>query len=193
MRFRLLALLMSAIGVLVGAGCADPVVFSEALQQGVGQKIYTQYNIWYTDPEEINCLNIQQGSFIPVGTEIEPVGTGSFGAIRFKDTAGHNYVIRFDSGTRLCTMRDFIGYTFTTTPPDELLKDIPPKTLERIRRGEVVAGMNRRDVLLAYGPPPAIRTPNPRLDTWLYWLTPTETVRVVFRGDKVRNVWNIND
>ena len=53
--------------------------------------------------------------------------------------------------------------------------------------------MNRRDVLLAYGPPPAIRTPNPRLDTWLYWLTPTETVRVVFRGDKVRNVWNIND
>ena len=45
MRFRLLALLMSAIGVLVGAGCADPVVFSEALQQGVGQKIYTQYNI----------------------------------------------------------------------------------------------------------------------------------------------------
>ncbi len=194
MHFRSIFLAFStAVITLVGWGCADPVVFSEALQQKVDQKIYTQYNIWYTDPEDISCLNIQQGSFIPIGTEITPISTSRSGAIRFKDNADHTFVIKFDSGSRLCTMRDYIAYTFTTTPPDELLAGIQPQALARIRRGEVVAGMTRNEVLLSYGPPPTIRTPDPRLDTWLYWVTPTETVRLVFRGDKVRSVWNSND
>ena len=35
-------------------------------------------------------------------------------------------------------MRDFIAYTFTTEPVEQLLADVPEKTRERIRRGEAV-------------------------------------------------------
>ncbi len=185
---------------LLAAGCADPVVFSEIFQQQEGQKIYTAYNIWYTDPDAISCLNIQQGSFIPIGTEIipeettsAPFGLGFYERIRFRDTAGREYTIRFDSGYRLTSMRDYIGYTFTTTPPEELLKDVPEQNRLRISRGEVVPGMNRREVTFAYGPPPLCRTPDLRNESWIYWLTQTETVRVVFRGDIVRNIFNINN
>ena len=52
--------------------------------------------------------------------------------------------------------------------------------------------MNRQEVIFAYGPPPSCRTPNLRNESWLYWITPTQTVRVVFRGDTIRNIFNIN-
>ena len=59
-------------------------------------------------------------------------------------------------------------------------------------RGEVVPGMSQAQVLLAYGPPPAIRTPDLRNESWIYWIGKDKTVRLVFRGDKVRNIININ-
>ena len=67
MRFSKLASALFAAVLMVG--CADPVVFSEVFQQTKEQKIYTKYNLWYTDPLQMDVRNIQQGSFIPVGTE----------------------------------------------------------------------------------------------------------------------------
>ena len=191
--WRLVAIFTVAATVLGLCGCAEPVVFSEVLQQSVGQKIYTKYNIWYTDPSDISCLNIQHGSYIPVGTEIEPVNTNWYlNRITFKTAGdGREYTIKFDSGYRLCTMRDFIAYTFTTTPLDELLKDQPDAVKERIRRGEVVPGMNEKAVLLTYGPPPACRTYSLKNESWIYWRSPQYMLRVVFRGDKVRSLLNV--
>ncbi len=189
MRVALLfACLAAAVSFFLG-GCAEPVVFSEVFQQKQGEKLYTRYNIWYTDPGNISCLNIQSGNILPIGSEIEPVGTNVRNQIIFKDTAGQEYRIKFDAGYRLCTMRDFIAYTFTTEPPSEFLRDVPEAALTRIHRGEVVPGMSRAEVLFAYGPPPAIRTPNLRNESWIYWYgSDNQSVRVVFRGDKVRNI-----
>ncbi len=186
------------LALVLICGCADPVVFSEVFQLQKGQELYTNYNIWYSDPQEISCLNIQQGGFIPLGTVIEPIGTDSFPEkIHFKvKSTGKVFSIRFKEGYRLCTMRDYIASTFSTTDP---LKTIPEKTAreqkvkERIRRGEVVPGMTRRDVELAYGPPPAVRTPDKRNETWIYWRSPELTIRVIFRDDVVRHVLNLND
>ena len=176
MRYRFLLPLLAGLAALV-TGCADPVVFAEVFQQQQGQKLYTRYNLWYTDPDNISCLNIQEGSRLPIGTEIEPVGTDAWSnAITFRDTAGNEYTIKFDPGYRLCSLR----------------ADVPEKPRERIRRGEAVPGMNRQEVIFAYGPPPSCRTPNLRNESWLYWITPTQTVRVVFRGDTIRNIFNIN-
>ena len=47
--------------------------------------------------------------------------------------------------------------------------------------------------LLAYGPPPAVRTADLRNESWFYWISPEKTIRLVWRGDKVRNVLNINE
>ena len=101
---------------------------------------------------------------------------------------GKDVYSSFDSGIRLCSMRDFIGYTFTVKTKDELLKGIPSAIRQRIVRGEVVPGMDRRQVELAYGPVPGARTPDPRNETWVYWTGDTKTIRLVFRGDKVRQI-----
>lgn len=71
---RRLRMWLAMAAVLLVAGCADPVVFSEVFQQKVGEEIRTRYNLWYGNPKEISSLNIQQGSFLPVGSRIEPVG-----------------------------------------------------------------------------------------------------------------------
>ena len=178
------------------AGCADPVVFSEVFQLKKGEKIYTKYNLWYTDPEAISCLNIQQGTFLPIGTEIEPLETTSFFGqkIVFRDVGNNRrYVIDFDEGYRLCPMQEFIGYTFTTKNREELLADVPENVRTRILRGEVVPGMTQAQTILAYGPPPAVRTADLRNESWFYWISPEKTIRLVWRGDKVRNILNINE
>ena len=188
--FKLFAALLTG---LILAGCAEPVLFSEVFQQSKDQKIYTKYNLWYTDPLDMDSLNVQQGSFIPVGTEIEPISTEYWSdRINFKDlSTGKVHSIKFSQAERLCTMREFISYTFTTSTRDELFKELPPVVQQRIIRGQVVPGMNQKAVLLAYGPPPACRTPNLKLGTWLYWRTKDDVIRLVFRDDKVRTILNV--
>ena len=188
--FKLFAALLTG---LILAGCAEPVLFSEVFQQSKDQKIYTNYNLWYTDPLDMDCLNVQQGSFIPVGTEIEPISTEYWSdRINFKDlSTGKVHSIKFSQAERLCTMREFISYTFTTSTRDELFKELPPVVQQRIIRGQVVPGMNQKAVLLAYGPPPACRTHDLKLGTWLYWRTKDDVIRLVFRDDKVRTILNV--
>ena len=195
-RLRIFALIGLAALTAGLCGCTtEPVVFAEALQMRKGDKVYTKYNLWYTDPSDISCLNIQEGAFIPVGTEIVPVSTSSNifeDRINFRDTEGREYSIRFDVGHRMVPMRDFVAYTFTTSDRRTLLKDVPEVVVPRVLRGEVVPGMNQAQVLLAYGPPPAIRTPDLRNESWIYWIGHEKTIRLVFRGDKVVNIININ-
>ena len=85
---------------------------------------------------------------------------------------------------------DAKGLKYSFEAPKTALGD---ELLENIRRGEVVPGMSRQEVLFAYGPPPACRTPSLRNETWIYWIAPEQTIRVVFRNDKVRNIINTNE
>lgn len=184
--FSLLSIV--AAGLFVGGCAADPVVVAEALQQKIGEKVYLKNNIWFTDPAKISCLNIQQGSFLPVGTEVEPVRTTACGDIVFKDKNNRTYTIKFSEGTALTSMREYVKTIFTTTPPEEFLKGIDPNVLLRIKRGEAVAGMTRKEVILTYGYPPAERTPDLRNESWIYWITDSRTIRVIFRGDTVTKI-----
>ena len=194
---KIMVLCAAAVAAVL-SGCADPVVFSEVFQLEKGQEIYTRYNLWYDDPKEVSCLNIQSGSFIPIGSVVEPIATDSFPErIHFRDKkSGKVFAIRFEEAYRLCTMRDFIAQTFTSKNPLDSIpekSDRDKKIKARILRGEVVPGMTRNDVELAYGPPPAIRTPDKRNESWIYWRTPTQQIRVVFRDDVVRNIINSDD
>ena len=45
--------------------------------------------------------------------------------------------------------------------------------------------MTRKQVIITYGPPSRIRTPNPLSDTWIYWADRVKSKRVIFKNDKV--------
>ena len=193
---KFFAVSAAVLAGLLLCGCAaspEPILLPEVFQLKKDQKIRTAYNIWYTDPADVDCRNVQQGSFIPLGTEITPVSAdNTTRKITFK-AKGKTFTINFKSGIRLCTMRDYIAYTFTAQTPEEIFKDIPENVRRRIERGEVVPGMTRPQVLLAYGPPPAARTTDTRNETWIYWVSDTQTIRLVFRGDTVRQILNFAD
>jgi hypothetical protein len=187
----------SALLLFVIAGCKsyDNVIVAEVLQQGINEKIYTACNLWYTDKNNINCLNIQSGTFIPVGTQIIPVeaiADSRGGKLTFKDVKGTTYTINFVAGLRLMSMQDYIEQIFTKKSLNEQLKDIPAQIQTRIKRGEVVTGMNRKHVFLSWGYPASNLTPNLKNNTWIYWTSQEKTIRLVFKGDKVRNVLDFN-
>ena len=193
---KFFAVFAAAAAAWLLCGCAatpEPILMSEVFQLKKDQKIRTAYNIWYTDSANVDCRNVQQGSFIPLGTEITPVSAdNTTRKITFK-AKGKTFTINFKSGIRLCPMRDYIADTFTTKTTEEIFKDVPENVRRRIERGEVVPGMTRPQVLLAYGPPPAARTPDTRNETWIYWVSDTQTIRLVFRSDTVRQILDFAD
>ena len=164
---------------------------SEVLQQPVDGKIYTRYTLW-VPTRQISSLNIQEGRILPPGSEVEAIFANER-RLQLKDKAGHEYEILLEPGEQLCDMRAFIRQLLTLTPPDKEFADLRPAMRGYAMRGEVVPGMNRREVTVAYGPPAKSRTPLAQNDTWIYWIAPDRTIRVVFRGDVVRSVLNINE
>jgi len=177
--------------MLGAAGCSSPVIVAEVLQQPQNAPVYTKYNLWYNDPEAINSLNIQQGRILPVGTKVEPLESTE-SKLRFKTEDGAIYQIDFDSGMWMCSMRDFIQNYLTLESPEKILAGVRPDRLSFVKRGEVVPGMTREEVLVAYGPPPTARTPSRKNETWIYFVTPHDAIRVVFRDNIIRNIINPN-
>ena len=170
-------------------GWSIPV--AEVLQQPLGAKIYTRYALW-SNAKQISSLNIQQGRVLPPGSEVEAIYADER-ILQLKDAKGHEYDISFEPGEQLCDMRTFIRQLLTLQTPDKEFADIRPAMLPYVMRGEVVPGMTRREVTAAYGPPAKSRTPFMVNDTWIYWISPDQTIRVVFRGDVVRSILNVNE
>ncbi len=185
-------IILSLAAVFMICGCRSTVPVSEVLQQPEGAKIYTRYNLWYTDPAEISSVNIQEGRILHIGSEVEVVSADE-DCLTLRDKNGQLYAIKLDHGMLMCSMREFIRSFLTLEKPEDMLKDVRKNYLPFVRRGEVVAGMNRQDVLFAYGNPPACRTPDLKNETWIYWIAPDKTIRVIFRSDKVRNILNAHE
>ncbi len=185
-------LIAAALAVVFFAGCAREVIVPEVLQQTVNSKVYTKCNLWYQNPENMSCVNIQKGKFIPFGSEIEIVGASERKVV-FKDMNGIQYTIKFDDSLMMVPIETYIRQIFTLSDKAEQTKDLDPAVVGKLEKGIVTAGMNRRDVLLAYGTPAAFRTPTLENSTWIYWVDDNSTIRVVFRADKVKTILNFND
>jgi hypothetical protein len=185
-------LIAAAAAVAFFPGCAREVIIPEALQQTVNSKIYTKCNIWYQNPDDISSVNIQKGKFIPFGSEIEAVEATERKVV-FKDMKGIQYTIRFDEQLMMIPVETYIRQMFTLSDKSEQTKDIDPAVVSKLEKGIVTSGMNRRDVLLAYGTPAAFRTPTLENSTWIYWIDDNSTIRVVYRADKVKTILNLND
>lgn len=189
MKFRKKLSLLSLFAVLLlCSACARVVIPEEVLQIPEFSSVYTSCNLWYDGKGVIKSENIQQGTILPFGSEVEFL-KATAEEIRFRRSSdGKVYSIRYDSSTHLLPIEEFIKRIFVLRNEKDLTLGIRPVVREKIKRGIVEKGMTRQEVLLAYGPPPANRTPSETVDTWTYYTDRGVTRRVVFFNNRVTDI-----
>ena len=184
-------LLLAGLALILG-GCVRKVIVSEALQIAKGTKLYLAYNVWYTDPEDISALNYQTGKILPFGTEVEVIKANARSVTFVTRNDNKQFKIDFDRGWMLVPIEKYLPKIFVTKDRAELSKGINAEFMDKISRGVVCPGMNKREVILAYGYPVPYMTPSLDSDTWVYGTDRLDTVRIVYKGNKVNTILKID-
>lgn len=203
-RTRLFALFCAAVLLAGASGCASTADMAEVLQQPEGTQIRTRYHLWYTDPDNVSALNIMQGKFLPAGTVIEPVGVrrGYYdifgkvslvdGAITFRTEAGEEFTVRYDARLHMMPIEEFIRQLFTTDEPDTICAAVPKEDMDNVKLGKLTPGMHLESVLVVLGPPAKSRTTLLTNQSWLYWRTQDVVFRLIFKGDRIRQIASLD-
>ena len=178
---KITTLIFSLFSLIFFAGCARTVIPEEVLQLPEYTPVYTSYNLWANEKSEISSANVQKGTILPFGTEIT-----------FKRVSdGKVFKIVYDRNKNIIPIEMFIKRLFVFDNAETLAAGIRPVIYEKLRRGIVEKGMTRNEVLLAFGPPPAMRTPVESVDTWTYWTDAGVSKKIVFFGNRVIEIIEI--
>lgn len=187
----LFSLLVLSI-LLLNVSCTRSVIPEEVLQIPEFSPVYTSCNLWYNEDGVIRSENIQQGTILPFGSEVEFLESNAE-EIRFRRISdGKKFCIQYDKGYHLLPVEEFIKRIFVLRNEKDLVLGIRPIVREKIKRGIVEKGMTRQEVLLAFGPPPAARTPSETADTWTFWVEEGLTRKIVFFNNRVVNIIQLN-
>ena len=179
MRLRRLFCLVCLVAPLL-AGCARDLIVAEVLQIPEQASIYTRYNLWYTNPMNMDSLNMLKGEILPFGTEVV-VTSATSKEIRFTTVAdGREFRIKYSTDYRMVPAEEYMRELFSTQNESDLTVGIRPVTIEKLKAGIVETGMTKQEVELAYGPPCAFLTPTPTHDTWCYWTEFVVGKRIIF-------------
>jgi len=186
------------ISALLMSGCATPVSVSEVMQQPEGTDYYLAHNVWTDGRRTVSSINYQVGSIVPFGTEVQIVKATddsvffNKNAVKFKVVStGITYTIKYQEKYGMEPIDAFIKKLITTQTKSEMTEGISQDFVDAMIRGEVLPGMTRKEVIMAYGPPSLHRTPSQDMATWIYWIKRwpiSKTSRVIFKGDKVLQV-----
>lgn len=186
MKKLLASLLLPALFLL--CGCARTLVVEEVLQVSVNSRLFTACNIWYEDPESVSCENTLRGRILPFGTEVRILSATDRKIVFRPEGSKQDFTLCYDESIRMMTPENYLRTIFTTESRDALSEGIAPTNVEKILRGVVEKGMSKKEVRLAYGPPCKYKTPDEKLDTWLYWTSFIAGKRVVFNNDRVVDI-----
>jgi len=77
-----------------------------------------------------------------------------------------NFTPKYHPGITLEQFRDRL---FTNKTFDQLVRGFSKKEIEGIRSGQIVPGMSKKAVLVAYGYPPEHVTGSLDMNLWTYW------------------------
>jgi len=154
-----------------------------------GQKIYTAYNIWFEKPERIWSINYKKGAIIPAGTQVcdvEIITTNRrqkaiiFTTAKEKKAFSIFWIKKYHPGK---TIQQFKKNLFTTKKFDELTSEMREGEIAAIKKGEIVKGMNKKAVLVCYGPPPEHATFRQEHNVWTYWTSKFIRKKLFFDDD----------
>ena len=189
---RFASLFVAAALFSLLTSCARTVIPEEVLQMPEFAPVYTAFNLWYDPNGVMTSANIQKGEILPFGTEIEFIDADT-SRIRFKRVSdGREFRLNYNLEKTLIPIEQYIRRLFVFQSAKEQTVGVRPLVLEKIKRGIVEKGMTRNEVLLSYGPPPPMRTPSETVDTWIYWIDDGVTRRVIFFGERVIDVVELN-
>ncbi|HUJ18531.1 MAG TPA: hypothetical protein VL197_11130 [Nitrospirota bacterium] len=195
---RGLLILMNVISVLLWALTAQPAENVE------GKIFYTTTNIWFDNQSNIESTNYLRGQFLPIGTKVKitEVRDGSKpvintldleqrqDCIRFHDSSGKSYKIVFISrhAAAGASVWDLFKQYFSQNDPTAeggAFSSLTNEEQKMVRAGETAFGMSKAAVIMAYGYPPANKTPSLQLNKWIYWENFFKTRAIYFKDDKV--------
>ena len=187
MRLRRLFSLVCLVAPLL-AGCARELIVAEVLQIPEQAPIYTRFNLWYTNPMNMDSMNMPKCEILPFGTEVV-VDSATEKEIRFTTVAdGKKFRIKYSDDYRMKPCDEFMRELFSTQNESDLTVGVRPVTIEKLKAGIVEKGMTKQEVELAFGPPCAFRTPSRTLDTWCYWTEYLVGKRIIFTRDVVSDI-----
>ena len=178
----------AAAGLFLLTSCARTVIPEEVLQMPEFAPVYTAFNLWYDEDGVMTSANIQEGTILPFGTEIQFMDADTDRIIFKRVSDGKVFKLKYSLERTLVPIETYIRRLFVLKEEKEMVVGVRPKIYEKIKRGIVEKGMTRNEVLLACGPPPPMRTPSETVDTWIYWTAPGVTKRVIFFGERVIDI-----
>lgn len=152
------------------------------------EKYYTTYNIWYGRRTNVlDALNYKHGNILPVGTEVKVYRCGT----RNKKRAGltndllplyHldfqpiNAVVKKDFRIFLnratypgVTIKQFTDRLLSTEKFNNSEKKYSELEINAIKQGIIVPGMSKDAVLVSFGYPSPVDTPDLGSNIWVYW------------------------
>ncbi len=180
-----LSFLITALFIVLSAAAQ---VSAERLK---GKAYYTRVNIWYESPKKIPSSNYHKGTLLPVGTKVRMISMGNRKIIFRPKGSEEDFVIVQQRKHSIITLKALFDRYFSKKDPMAPGSEFHQyTTLEQknIEAGNVVIGMRRNAVLMAYGYPPSHKTPNLGNNVWHYWYARIHQVTIHFKRDNVSKI-----
>jgi len=169
------------------AACGTPLgaVRSDFLK---GRQLFTAYNLWVEQADEVFDINFKRGMIIPAGTAVSEIAIqehSRFKRIHFTLAGdGRQFIVHWNSKyhpTR--TIQDFAAGLFGEKDFSSLSAGLDQNEISAIKAGRITPGMRKDAVLIAYGPPPEHATFSLDSSVWLYWTSRLVTQSVRFDAE----------
>jgi protoporphyrinogen oxidase len=173
-------IIVLAMAAAVVSCALVPMDVNKVLELKPDQKIYTAYNIWYENKDDISQLNYHKGKILPFGTEVN-IFEATKESVVFQDiNTCETYRVVFIRRNQIARTELYFKNLFTVKNAEALISGIKPDILQKIKSGAVEKGMTKREVLLSYGYPSPHRTPSLNDNTWIYFDDAAKNKRVIF-------------
>lgn len=143
---------------------------------------------FHFEDSTLSWVNYRKGPIIPFNTRIEVLDKGS-SKVKFRIVeTGKEFTFENDSRSGADTWFLFKA-SFAEQDQASKLEALSAEDRKKVSASEVVPGMSRAAVRMAWGPPPPHETPTYNSNTWFYWKGKFTKVQVKFNDeDKVVSV-----
>ncbi|AKF85971.1 hypothetical protein SAMN05443572_10751 [Myxococcus fulvus] len=187
-KFSTFEVVFDADGKVVShGGEPEPTPAAEPAPAPAPKFFHATANFHFQD-DTVSWVNYLKGPILPFNTKVEVLDKGS-SKVKFKVVeTGKEFVFENDSRSGADTWALFQS-SFAAEDQAGKLAELSPEDRKKVSASEVVIGMSRAAVRMAWGPPPPHETASFNSTIWTYWKSSLAKVRVTFdQDDKVKSI-----